>query len=142
MTVIDASFPRDRVEVALRSGPPLRLAMLFGSSADGSVHAGSDVDIAILPEDPELSLEAELGLQSELGRITGRSVDLVRLDRAPTLVRYQVAKRGVPLLEAGPFEAARFVAAAVAEYLDFEPSLLRAAALFRRRVADGIPRDA
>ena len=64
-------------------------------------------------------------------------MDLVRLDRAPTLVKWQVARDAKVLLESGPFQAARFVASAASEYLDFEPSFTHAAELFRRRLARG-----
>ena len=133
----DSALPLADLKAALASGPRLRLAMVFGSAARGRLHQASDVDIAIIPEDAQLPLREELRLQVELTRVAGRDVDLVRLDRAPTLVRYQVAKHGIALFESGPFEAARFTAAAVSEYLDFEPSLRRAAEVFRRRVAAG-----
>ncbi|HKY39680.1 MAG TPA: nucleotidyltransferase domain-containing protein [Polyangiaceae bacterium] len=133
----DSALPLADLKAALASGPRLRLAIVFGSGASGRMHQASDIDIAIIPEDATLLLREELRLQVELTRVAGRNVDLVRLDRAPTLVRYQVAKHGVALFESGPFEAARFKAAAVSEYLDFEPSLRRAAEVFRRRVAAG-----
>jgi predicted nucleotidyltransferase len=47
-----------QLEGALRAGPPLRLALLFGSVARGTQRADSDVDVAILPAAPELSLPA------------------------------------------------------------------------------------
>ncbi len=128
-------LPLDSLLAVLRAGPPLRLAMLFGSAARGELRAHSDLDLAILPQDSRLSLGAELGLQTALARAVGRNVDLVRLDLAPTLVRWQIARHGRPLLEAGPFEAARFVADAVGEYLDFAPAFDRAGELFRSRLA-------
>jgi len=77
----------DLIVAVLRSGPPLRLAMLFGSTAKGTQRIDSDIDIGIVPEDPELSLAEELTLQTDLARVSGRQVDLVRLDRASTLLR-------------------------------------------------------
>jgi uncharacterized protein len=126
--------PRERLAAALRAGPPLRLAIMFGSAAMGTDRSDSDVDIAITPVDPNLPLGAELDLQRRLAEVLGREVDLVRLDRASCLVRWQVAKHGRVLLEGGPFEAARFIAGAVSEYLDFEPALARAAARFQARL--------
>jgi hypothetical protein len=67
--------------------------------------------------------------------VCGRTVDLVRLDKAPTLVRWQVVRYGHVLLENSPFAASRFVAASVAEYLDFAPAFERAAETFRRVLA-------
>ncbi len=127
----------DRLRQPLRDGPPLRLALLFGSAAAGVLRADSDIDIAILPVHPDLPLREELALQAALVRACGRNVDLVRLDRAPTLVRWQVARHGRTLLSAGPAEAARFRAAAASEYIDFAPSFEHAAEVFRRRLAAG-----
>lgn len=111
--------------------------MLFGSAATGSMRQDSDIDIAIIPHDPSMTLADELTLQTELVRTAGRSVDLVRLDRAPTMVRWQVARHGRSLYQGAPFEASRFVAAATAEYLDFAPAFKRAAERFRKRLASG-----
>jgi predicted nucleotidyltransferase len=58
--------PRDRILSVLQAGPPLRLAMLFGSAARGTAHPGSDLDIGIVPVDPDLALSIELDLQAEL----------------------------------------------------------------------------
>jgi predicted nucleotidyltransferase len=101
---------QDLIVTALRSGPPLRLAMLFGSTAKGTERIDSDIDIGIVPEDPELSLTEELMLQTDLSRVSGRQVDLVRLDRASTLLRWQVVRYGRALVEAKPFATARFTA--------------------------------
>jgi uncharacterized protein len=125
----------DDLVAALRAGPPLELAMLFGSAATGRMHAGSDVDVAIVPRDRNLPLADELSLQTELARICRRDVDLVRLDLASTFVRWQVAKSGRLLVEARPFSAKRFVAEAAAEYLDFAPAFERAMERFRARLA-------
>jgi predicted nucleotidyltransferase len=141
--VLSSSPELERLTVALRAGPPLRFAMLFGSVAEGTNGPTSDVDIGIFPQDTELSLQDELSLQTELARSCGRSVDLVRLDRAPTLVRWQVVRHGRVLLEGVPFAAQRFIADSVAEYLDFAPAFERAAETFRRfLVAEGRGRDA
>ena len=122
----------DLIVAALRSGPPVRLAILFGSTARGTQRIDSDIDIGIVPKDPELPLNEELTLQTELSRVSGRQVDLVRLDRASTLLRWQVVRYGRALVEAEPFAAARFTADTVAEYLDFAPAFERAAENFRR----------
>lgn len=127
----------DLIVAALRSGPPLRLAMLFGSTAKGTQRTDSDIDIGIVPEDAELSLTEELTLQTELSRVSGRQVDLVRLDRASTILRWQVVRYGQVLVEATPFAAARFTAETVADYLDFAPAFERAAENFRRVLAAG-----
>ncbi len=126
-----------RLSATLRDGPPLRLAVLFGSAAAGKLRADSDVDIAILPAGADLLLREELDLQVALARACEREGDLVRLDRASTLVRWEVARSGMPLWTSGPDEFSRFVAEAASEYLDFAPAYARAAEAFRRALAAG-----
>lgn len=116
----------------------MRLALLFGSAAAGVLRADSDIDIGILPAQPDLPLRAELALQAALVAACGRDVDLVRLDHAPTLVRWQVAPHGRILLSAGPAQAVHCRAVAAAEYIDFAPSIQHAADVFRRRLAAGV----
>jgi predicted nucleotidyltransferase len=126
--------PIEGLKAALNAGPPLRFAMLFGSAAKGTMRPDSDVDIAIFPIDPDLALGVELTLQADLNRVCGRDVDLVRLDQASTIVRWQVIRNGRLLIEPVPFSAARFTAVAAADYLDFAPAFSRAAETFRRRL--------
>lgn len=128
----------ERLRSALRVGPPMRLAVLFGSAARGELRPDSDVDIAILPVDRALSLRAELDLQVALSRACGRDVDLVRLDLASTLVRWEVARHAEKLWAPHPAEVARFIADAASEYLDFAPAFERAAEAFRRALAASV----
>ena len=55
----------------------------------------SDVDVGIVPNEDGPSLAEELALQAELSRACGREVDLVRLDHADLLLRWEVARDGV-----------------------------------------------
>ncbi len=126
------------LRAVLREGPPLRLAMLFGSAATGRLRPDSDIDIAILPEDGDMPLRVELDLQVALERASGRQVDVARLDRASTLVRWEVARFGKPLWSSPPGEIVRFTAEAASEYLDFAPAFEQAAEAFRRTLASGV----
>jgi predicted nucleotidyltransferase len=113
------------------AGPRLRLAILFGSAARGWLRDDSDLDIAVLPEDPGLPLRAELELQAALTRAAGREVDLVRLDHAPTLLRWEIARSGRVVVANPPSERVRFLSQAACEHADFAPAAERAARLFR-----------
>jgi predicted nucleotidyltransferase len=117
----------------LAAGPPLRLALLFGSVARGSDHAGSDLDVAILPVDRELTLADELTLQTRLSLLAKREVDLVRLDQCTPALRFRVAREGVPLLGVRS-ELNAFRARAGIEHAEMSPLIQRASELFRRRL--------
>lgn len=129
-----------RLEQSLRTvwanGPSCHFVAVFGSFATGTATAGSDLDLAWLPTDPDLPLAEDLALQAELTRVAGREVDLVRVDRASTLLRMEVARDGRLFLGSSA-AFTRFRAEAIAEFLDFEPALRAASERFRRRLAAG-----
>lgn len=69
----------------------IRLLLQFGSTLTAHVHAGSDVDLAVLLERPELSLDEHAGLLHELQRLfPDREVDLAILNHADPLLLKQV----------------------------------------------------
>jgi predicted nucleotidyltransferase len=115
-------------------GPLLRVAILFGSAASGLLHSASDIDVGILPIDQDLPLRRELQLQADLERLCGRAVDIVRLDLASTLLRWEVARGGRVLLEAPTGAGARFQAQAALEHADFAPLFEAGAERWRRAV--------
>ena len=62
--------------------PSLRLAMLFGSAADGRARVESDVDLGLLDEGP-LDMDTILEIAGNVGDVTGRPVDIVDLHDVP-----------------------------------------------------------
>jgi uncharacterized protein YutE (UPF0331/DUF86 family)/predicted nucleotidyltransferase len=130
----ELSALQERIRTVLENGPPLRLAVLFGSAARDRLHAGSDVDLGIVPRDPDLPLSTELTLQAKLEAACGRSVDLVRLDCVSTLLRWEAAKAGVAIVIDDPHTFSRFVADAALDHADLMTTLAPAAERFRQRV--------
>jgi uncharacterized protein YutE (UPF0331/DUF86 family)/predicted nucleotidyltransferase len=92
----------ERLRAELLSGPPLRLAVLFGSRAKGRARDDSDFDVGIIPADPALSLRDELQLAVRLSARLGAEVDVVRLDVEDAVLGAEVARDGVVLFEAAP----------------------------------------
>lgn len=68
------------LRAALRTEPNVRLAVLFGSTATGSDHERSDVDVLVVLHDPAVGRLA--GLAERLSRRIGREMQLVRLSEA------------------------------------------------------------
>lgn len=97
-------------------------AVLFGSSARGSAHAGSDLDVAVGFK-PGTQLDAlQLGdLVSLLERAAGRPVDLLLLDEAPPAVAYRVFRDGRVIVDKGHRALVERKTRAILEYLDFRP---------------------
>jgi len=113
--------------------------VLFGSQATGLARPGSDFDIAILPVDPELSLNDELALASSLSAVAGSEVDLVRLDKDDPLLHREIVGHGTCLLEevVGAFSSYR--AGAVSRWIELEETIAPHRQRFLRRLAGRHP---
>lgn len=103
----------------------ISLAILFGSRATGQVHAGSDWDLAVWVEDERL-LESGLAAARRKRKLirnccnylqTG-NLDLVILNRAAPLIKYEVARKGKLLYEKEPGLFASFCSRALREHND------------------------
>lgn len=106
----------DSIRRVLLDGPPLQLAILFGSRARARARPDSDIDLAILPVDPALPLHDENGLVAALEHATGLRVDLVRLDQAAPALRWRIARDGIVLLSDPAHVGPRFLARAGIEH--------------------------
>jgi predicted nucleotidyltransferase len=128
---VDLGIPSSVGRLLAEAG--VEVAILFGSAANGRMRPDSDTDIGILGSvGHDLDIDAELALGAALERVLGREVDLVRLDTASTLLRFE-ASRGRCLHEAREGAFADFVARALLEYEDLRPILRRCAeGMFRR----------
>jgi uncharacterized protein len=73
--------------------PKARLIYLFGSQADGSATASSDIDIAVLL-DKKIDSVARFDLQETLAIVLNQDVDLVDLLTASTVLQNQIIMNG------------------------------------------------
>jgi len=100
----------------LRSALPDVVAIYrFGSTATGQAGKESDVDIAVLPAAP-LESFFRWDLQERLALALHRSVDLVDLLQASTVMRMQVLESAILLFEHDPPVRLRFETAACSGY--------------------------
>jgi predicted nucleotidyltransferase len=132
--------PAESLAETLRSWPGVRLAVLFGSASRGEATRGSDLDVGVLLD---AGREEAAALEVALARATGRRVDVIRLDAAPPLLRFEIARDGRVLLERTPHAWTDFRAHAMMDWWDWAPTarFLHAAAVERLRaaVAHGSP---
>jgi predicted nucleotidyltransferase len=127
----------DRLRDAISRSGQVTCALLFGSRARGSARPDSDVDVAFLPSRPDVSLRDELDLQARLERAAGATVDLVRLDTAPTLVKWQVARAGLLIWADSPTAESCFRAEAAIEWDDMRDNFEDGARRYAMAVAAG-----
>jgi predicted nucleotidyltransferase len=126
----------DALRDALAADSGVAYAILFGSSARGTGHPSSDVDVAV-----ELAIGAERdprtlgGLVARLESAARRPVDLVLLDEAPAPLAYRIFRDGRLLVERDRAALVARKTRAILDYLDFKPiedlcaaGVLRAAA--------------
>lgn len=75
----------------LEAQPDIRLAVVFGSVADGTARPDSNIDIAVRA-DKALDADRKMALIEGVSRLTGRTVDLVDLTRIGEPLRGEVLK--------------------------------------------------
>ena len=119
----------DTLAEALAAETDVRLAVLFGSEARGEAGVDSDLDVAVVG--PDASALPSLALK--LTRAIGRTVDLVAMPTAPPLLRFQIARDGLVLVERQPSVGSVFKARAMVDWWDWAPTaqLFHAAAAAR-----------
>jgi predicted nucleotidyltransferase len=110
----------ERLKRVAASRPEIRLAVVFGSTARGEAGARSDVDLGVLldPYSPSLRFRVE----AELGRAAGRPVDVVLLDEAPPLLRFEITRDGLLLFERDEGLWTAFRTRAMVDWWDWAPT--------------------
>lgn len=113
---------RDALRHVLQADAAVAYALLFGSAARGTEHAGSDVDVAVelvaaAQRDPQ-ALGALIG---RLESAAGRRVGLVLLDEAAAPLAYRIFREGQLLVERDHAALVARKARAIMNYLDFKP---------------------
>jgi predicted nucleotidyltransferase len=112
----------DALRRVLERDARILYALLFGSGARDTMHAASDLDVAVGLQPGTTLGTREIGaLVSDLEQAAGRSIDLVILEDAPPAVAYRVFRDGIILVERDHRALADRKARAILEYLDFRP---------------------
>jgi len=93
LTGTDIQQIPDRVREILMAMPGLRLALLYGSAATGSMRADSDVDVAVLFDQP-LDAERKMMLMDRLEEGLSRPVDLIDLFSLNGTILKQILCKG------------------------------------------------
>jgi predicted nucleotidyltransferase len=115
--------------------PDAQLAVVFGSAARGTPTRRSDLDVGVLGV-PAARLPA---LAVRLSRAAGREVDLAALETAPPLLRIEIARDGVLLMERVAGLWSDFRARAMVDWWDWAPFARRFGAAAMARLGSKSP---
>ncbi len=101
----------------LRGRDDVRLAYVFGSTAQDQARPDSDLDVAVLFHGDPAPTDLDR-LAFELAQAAGRPVDLIVLGRASPLLSHEVVSRGRLVVCRSDEERADFEARTMVRYLD------------------------
>jgi len=98
-------------------------AYLFGSQADGTAHARSDVDLAVLlaPEVSRDGFDPRLDLYADCSRVLKRNdIHVVLLNRTTNLfLLHDITTKGIVLYDVDREERIAFEARVLHDFIDF-----------------------
>lgn len=103
------------VDLIREAVPDTEAVYLFGSQARADNNRASDVDLAFIAPAPTEPV-ARFDLQERIAAALHKSVDLIDLRAASTVMRIQVLEDGVLLYERDPCERALFEASTLSAY--------------------------
>ena len=126
----------ERLGLTAASFPEVRLAVLFGSTARGKAGPRSDVDLGILLEPYSPALHSKV--EAELGRAARKEVDVVLLDEAPPLLRFEITREGVLLFEREEGLWTDFRVKAMMDWWDWAPTFRRMADRAIQRLKESV----
>ncbi len=109
----------DLVQAIASATAGAQLVYLFGSAGSHAERPDSDVDIAVLFDEP-LSADGRIELCGTIEKAIGRPVDLVDLATADPVIRRQIVAGGIVVRLTDPFVRARFEMKTLSEYLDLK----------------------
>jgi len=126
----------------LKSRSEVLFAYIFGSLARGTTGPLSDVDIAIYVDETLIPGDLPFGYKSELlteimSCLKRNDVDLVILNQAPTLLRFQVLRSGKLIYCRSPRARVRFTEEVFRDYQDLRPLLDVQRYYLKKRLQEG-----
>jgi len=102
----------------------IKMVILFGSQARGDFKKNSDIDLAFLMEEEYLKNKNVLDVRSELVSIFSSEIkkdcDIIFINQAPPLLKYQIVKYGRTMYLDKDFDYSSFFSLTLKEYFDFK----------------------
>jgi predicted nucleotidyltransferase len=95
---------KEKIILLLKEKIPLQLLILFGSFAEGHATLRSDIDLAFISAD-KIDEVARWEIAQELAIIMRRDVDLVNMETASDVFKFEIVTKGEILFQEGNFDA-------------------------------------
>lgn len=113
--------------------PGIQAVYIFGSTADGQIHAESDLDLAVWPRDSSVRSK-KLDILADLARAGFCNVDLVFLDTTDIVLKFEAVRKNRPIYCTADFPASEVFSLILRQYFDFLPYLEVQRREYKRRV--------
>lgn len=99
--------------------PAIMAAYVFGSIVTGMVKTKSDLDVAILLDEKKSERFSILSFITDLEKKTGRRADVVNLNKAGEVLKFEVRRKGILVFERSPEFRKKFEIKGRKSYEDF-----------------------
>ena len=117
----------EKIQNVLKNESSIALAYVFGSYARGQAISESDCDVAVYFKTADGSLEREETtvypledkIWLELERATSKNIDLIVLNRVPSLLVYKILNEGIPVIDGDARVRSGLISNAGFDALDF-----------------------
>jgi uncharacterized protein len=122
-----------RLERVFEGFPEVSAVYLFGSWALGSARPESDLDLAVVSESPD-ARAYRLDLLAELAKEGIDNVDLVFLDTADVVLRFEAVRPNRLIYARDTFDHGGYYSKTLRQYFDFLPHLNTQREAYKRRI--------
>jgi len=116
--------------------PDIQAVYLFGSMMSGRTHHESDLDLGIVLR-PGTNSFPKLDLLADLAAAGFDNVDVVFLDKADILLKYEAVRGNTLIFRTPDFDGGAYFSLVVRQYFDFLPYLEVQRQAYKRRVLHG-----
>jgi len=108
-----------RIQSELALWPDLKVAVLFGSMAEGRERPDSDLDLAIQLSRP-MTTEDKMALIGHLASVFGRAIDIIDLREAGETLLGEILSKGI-MIKGGSKERGDLMYKQIMDHEDFGP---------------------
>jgi len=116
--------------------PAIRAVYLFGSMASGKAYAESDLDLAVISDDPALA-EKKLDILTDLAQAGMCNVDLVFPTDNDIVLQYETIKQNNLIYHVPGFDRGAIYSKIIRKYFDFYPYLKVQRLAYKERILNG-----